>query len=461
MDVLTALIAVSCVSLLAVAALADDSAAARPHHALVSTTASERGTSGVDNKIVTLDGKTHAVWQDSTDQGYVSVARTLDRESGEWSPPVTLGPGVDNHARPCLTVDSKGFLHAVIGGHNTPLRYLRSAQPNSTAEWVENHTFGRGTYTSIICGRDDVLVVSARPAGVGTGRTGVDLYVRKPGDAEWTHRRLVLEKEPQYTGYVGYNASIMWGPDGTTLHFAADVYEGPGVYENRGINQAVVYMLSRDLGDTWQRSDGVTIAGKPYPKHLDVIYLNNRKREQGMPTPICRLAGMVVDSSGTPVVLYTQHEPNPGEAHLVTPDGSRGWRRLPLADAIFEAYPGFGALGARGALSITADDRIQALIPIGPIEGLRVPGRITVKDEDIRYVFISSADGGNTFSFSQPIPDLPGAQFVPTVEKPSGHHVIAPGRNAAFIYIEGLHRYPRGGEVIQNHAYFVEMPRGE
>ena len=36
-----------------------------------------------------------------------------------WSPTYTLGEGTDNHARPTLTVDSQGYLHAIIGGHHT------------------------------------------------------------------------------------------------------------------------------------------------------------------------------------------------------------------------------------------------------------------------------------------------------------------------------------------------------
>ena len=89
-------------------------ATAETHRELISEIGSERATSGNGNKIVTFDGKTHIVWQDSIDEGYFARARTLHNASGEWSPVYTLGKGRDNHARPTITVDSKGYLHVII-----------------------------------------------------------------------------------------------------------------------------------------------------------------------------------------------------------------------------------------------------------------------------------------------------------------------------------------------------------
>ena len=429
-----------------------------PHHAILSQSASERATAGIGNKIVTLGDRTHVVWQDSTAQGYRAIARTLDRRTGQWSPPVTLGPGVDNHARPCLTVDGHGYLHVVIGGHNTPLQYLRSKMPNDSSSWTSIQSFGRGTYPALICGADDVLVLSVRPLGSGKGRTGVDLYVRRPEERAWRHRPLVLERDPRHSGYAGYNTSISWGPEGRRLHLACDVYEGHGVYENRGTNQAVVYMVSDDLGQSWRRSDGSPIDGRPYPRNLDVIVLNSRKREQKMPKPILRIGGLAVDDAGAPFVLYTQHEPHPGRAHFVTPDDRGGWKQLPLHEALSRAFPDYGALGARGALSLTGDGRIQMLLPIAPLKDFGVPGAPKINAEAVRHVFVESDDKGKTFRFREPIPsDRPGTRYVPTLEKPTGHHIIARQRDAAFMYIEGLHRYPKKGEVIRNQLYYVEI----
>lgn len=90
-------------------AIADDTRMV--HRELISSIGSERATSGNGNKITTVDGKTPFVWQDANNEGYFARVRTLEHKTSQWSPVHTLGEGRDNHARPTITVDSKGYLH--------------------------------------------------------------------------------------------------------------------------------------------------------------------------------------------------------------------------------------------------------------------------------------------------------------------------------------------------------------
>jgi hypothetical protein len=113
----------------------------------------------------------------------------------------------------------------------------------------------------------------------------------------------------------------------------------------------------------------------------------------------------------------------------------------------------------RHALSLTADGRIQMLLPNAPLKDFGVPGAPKIDHRTVRHAFVESSDGGKTFRLKRPIPDdKPGTRYVPTLEKPTGHNTIAEDRNAALMYIEGLHRYPKKGEVIQNRLYYVELP---
>jgi hypothetical protein len=153
---------------------------------LLSELGSERSTTGPGNNIVTHDGKTHAVWQESDAKGYWAKIRTLDRATGKWSAAVTLGPGFDNHARPCIAVDSKGNLHVVIGGHNTMMFYCRSIKPNDSSAWTKREPIDNGTYPMLVCGPDDTLVLGARNKGHG----GVNLYVRGPDQERWETRAM-------------------------------------------------------------------------------------------------------------------------------------------------------------------------------------------------------------------------------------------------------------------------------
>ena len=95
----------------------DPSAADRDRgDALLSRIAGERASQGVGNKIVSRAGKTHFTWQDSCDRRYFARVRTFDHETGKWSAGAVLAEGVDEHSRPALAVDGKGFLHVVMGG---------------------------------------------------------------------------------------------------------------------------------------------------------------------------------------------------------------------------------------------------------------------------------------------------------------------------------------------------------
>ena len=169
-------------------------ATAETHRALISEIGSERATSGNGNKIVTFDGKTHIVWQDSIDEGYFARVRTLRNASGEWSPIYTLGKGRDNHARPTITVDSKGYLHVIIGGHHSGLQYRRSVRPNDASEWTPVEAFGKTTYPLLICGPDDTLYLTGRH---DAGWKGIDFYARPPGK-KWQHRGLLVTKQKRY-----------------------------------------------------------------------------------------------------------------------------------------------------------------------------------------------------------------------------------------------------------------------
>jgi hypothetical protein len=329
---------------------------------LLSEAGSERATTGPGANIVTHDGKTHIVWQDSDAKGYWAKVRTLDRATGVWSPAVALGPGYDNHARPCIAIDSKGHLHVVIGGHNTMMYYCRSVKPNDSSAWTKREPVDDGTYPMLTCGPDDILVLAARPKN----HAGVNLYVRAADQKRWETRERVLQRNAKYSGYAGYNVALAWGPD-RVLHFAADVYEGRGYTDHRGTHQAIVYMLSPDLGKTWKKADGSALAQQIEPEKMDVL----ARIDVGVTGPaqpaLLRNGGVAVDPRGRPYLYFTEVQDGVGRPRLVTPEKSGGWRDLPLADAVKTHWPDYHAPGARGHLSITAGDVLHVLVEFSEV----------------------------------------------------------------------------------------------
>ncbi|MEO1998753.1 MAG: BNR-4 repeat-containing protein, partial [Planctomycetaceae bacterium] len=216
--------------------------------ALISSIGSERATSGAGGKIATFQGKTHVVWQDATGEGYFNRVCTYDHSTGGLMERVTLNQGRDNHSRPVIAIGPKGYLHVVLSGHNSPVTYRRSLQPNDSSAWTEPEAAGSGTYPTLVCGADGTLYLTLRSS---RRWNGVDLYVKSP-DQPWRKQCKLVVRDPNLNGYAAFLNGLAWGPDHQTLHLVQDFYESKG--SQRGVHQAVCYMQSRDGGRTWQRA---------------------------------------------------------------------------------------------------------------------------------------------------------------------------------------------------------------
>jgi len=428
-----------------------------PGHVLLSEEGSERATVGAGNMIVTVNGKTHVVWQAADPTNYKSMIRTLDRATGKWSEPVTLNQAKDNHARPYLTVDGDGFLHVVTAGHGTPFTYVKSVQPNDSTTWTKPVTFGAGTYPYLLAGPDGSLLLAAR----SDKWTGVDLYMMKHGERWRKIRPLILKREPQYKEYAGYNSVLQWGPGQRRLHFACDVYEGFGTYKLRGENQLVVHMYTDDLGATWHRADGTLIEGEPYPKNMDVLAGESRKRKDQMPEAAVRLGGMVVDATGRPFVLLTNdEEPERGKASLLTPaeGAGGGWKELGLHAALRKHAPESGALGPAGGFTLTSAGVLQMIIPVAPLKLWGISEKKGIPPGSTSYLWVETADAGKTFAIKPAFPPGDGAERnAPTLEKPTGFNRVADGVGTGMAYFEGLRRYRKENEIIQTRVFYAEM----
>ena len=116
---------------------------------LISSIGSERATSGNGNKIVTVDGKSHVVWQDATQKGYFARIRTLDHKTGEWAPTYTIGEGRDNHARPTKSGQNlPRSLRAV-----TLITEIRRQAHSIPSNAISNSCRNNGSVSTMSCSR--------------------------------------------------------------------------------------------------------------------------------------------------------------------------------------------------------------------------------------------------------------------------------------------------------------------
>lgn len=435
--------------LLVAFALSTHAVAGEPQ--LISEIGSERATTGPGNNIVTHQGKTHVVWQDADrpgPMGYTNRIRTLDRATGEWSKAVALGPGIDNHARPTIAIDSKGYLHVVLSGHNSRMNYRRSVNPNDASKWTKSEPIDNGTYPMLVCGPNDVLVCTCRPAA----HSGVNLYT-KTSDEPWQKRESILHRAKKYSGYAGYNGAMFWGPDGV-LHFSADVYEGVGYTEHRGTHQSIVYMKSGDLGKTWTKADGTALPEKIDPTLPDVLAEIDVGAKGPAQLPRLRNGGVVVDSKNRPYVYFTEAENAVGRPRLATLEQGK-WVDLPLAEAFAKQWPEGNVLGARGHLTIDADDALHVLVEFSQ---KLPPGKADARFErKIGVGLLTSRDGGNSFTARELLP-IDASRHISQVglERQTGHNELAADRLPSFIITDGEPRYPKTGEVLQNKVFWLQ-----
>jgi len=387
---------------------------------LLSTTGCGRATGYAEtNKIVTFGSKTHVAWLDSTSEGFRVRIRTLDNPTGEWSPAYTVGEAFDNHGGPALTVDSKGYLHIVYYPHHHPFRYRRSARPNDASQWEEEIRFGRRcTYPTLLCGPDNTLYLTCRESVENPWV--VNLYTKRPESDRWEGPRTILRALK--TGYAHFQEALAWGTDRRTIHLSCRFYDG-----NPGVGHTVGYLRSRDLGLSWERSDGARVALPATAQTVEVLAGGADRSQTGW-----RCGAIAVDRAGRPYVLYSTTATRPFRSWIARLEGPGAWSKRPLLGEIEKHHSGWGACMPGG---VTFDTGGRMFIT------LTLKKTSARSDEEIwghpssEVILLESPDGGKSFAsrlVSKPDPNE--AHWLPNIERPTGWNAVArPG----LIYTAG------------------------
>ncbi|MDH7571082.1 MAG: BNR-4 repeat-containing protein, partial [Armatimonadota bacterium] len=223
--------------------------------------------SGIPSAVVSRGSKVHVVWAEATDPaekvpGVPTYVATYDRQTRALSKPVLIGYGAppnDVHNRPCITMDSKGYLHVLTGTHGSPFYYARSLKPNDSSEgWTEAECVGEGlsqTYIGMVCGPDDTLHVAFRlwksdPALHPSGASFATLsYQRKPSGQPWQAPR-VLVVQP-FTEYGIFYHRLVIDRKGR-LFLSYDPWSTHWFYRNDHPAHRRALITSPDGGETWK-----------------------------------------------------------------------------------------------------------------------------------------------------------------------------------------------------------------
>lgn len=419
--------------------LALDSVAAEP--APLSQQGSGRATGYAEaNKIVTWEGKTHAAWLDSPEDGFRVRVATLDQGTGTWSEPVTVGEAYDNHGGPALTMDSQGYLHIVYYPHHHAFRYRRSMRPNDASAWEEEVEFGeRLTYPTLVCGADDTLYLTARRSH-SDRPWEVELWTKKKG-AKWERKGAILRS--RHKGYAHFQESLAWGPDHRTLHLACRFHEKSDK-EAYGRIQTVAYMVSRDLGETWESSQGKPIETPASVDEIEVLERGGVDFARSL-----RSGAMAVDGQGVPHLIYSVTEgEEPGRTVIARPRADGSWEKIAMAEFVPQKWKGW-TLEMAGGLSFT---EAGTLVAVATVQRSK-EGEIAWGHASNEVVRFESRDGGKTFSFETVSPvsgDV--SHWLPNIERATGWNAVA--ERPGILYTAGG-AGEKNTELVRNGVRFV------
>ena len=242
--------------------------------------------SGGASVATTVDGKTHVVWAEMTEDddvpGAPTYAATYDRATRTIGEPVFVGyapPVNDSHNAPGVCADSQGYIHVVTGAHGDHFYHYRSKLPNDLSAGFEepmamlDHGFvhpdpeqnarpARQTYLGLVCGPDDTLHAAFRwwirgeddPYHPGNVYAALG-YQKKPADGDWTDARKLVVAVAY--GYSNYHAKLAMDRKGRLYISYSYFNKQPNwVYGEDPSHYAFPAILtSGDEGETWELAE--------------------------------------------------------------------------------------------------------------------------------------------------------------------------------------------------------------
>ncbi len=231
--------------------------------------------SGIPSSIVSRGARVHVIWAEATDPeakapGVPTYVATYDRTTRTLSEPALIGygpPANDVHNTPCITMDSKGYLHALVGTHGRTFKYARSLQPNDSAGgWTTTEDVGPNlsqTYVGLVCDRDDTLHLvfrlwQQRPERFPSGSAACLAHMTKPAGQPWSAPQPVILAP--FTDYSVFYHRLTIDRRGR-LFLSYDYWSTYWFYRTDHLGGRRALLVSDDAGKTWRLAAGADLTG--------------------------------------------------------------------------------------------------------------------------------------------------------------------------------------------------------
>lgn len=225
--------------------------------------------SGVPSNVVSRGGRIHVVWAETTDPaakvpGVPTYVASFDRDGHRLGEPALVGygpPANDIHNTPSITIDSKGYLHVLVGTHGKPFPYARSLQPDTAhSGWTKPVPVAEGqglTYIGMVCGPDDTLHLVCRywrtnQEPFPAGQQGTLACLRKTAQGAWEAPRVLVV--PPFSEYSVYYHRLTIDRLGRLL-LSYNYWSTYWFYRNDHPGDRRALLASPDGGQTWKLAE--------------------------------------------------------------------------------------------------------------------------------------------------------------------------------------------------------------
>ncbi|MDE2889374.1 MAG: hypothetical protein OXR72_14300 [Gemmatimonadota bacterium] len=231
--------------------------------------------SGIPASVVSREGKVHVIWAEATDPdedvpGVPTYVATVDRETRQLGAPALVGygpPANDIHNSPSITMDSRGYLHALSGTHGCPFPYARSLASNTAgAGWTEPRDAwpdARQTYIGFVCDPEDTLHSAFRLWWNGTsyfpaGNYATLAHQHRPAGGAWQEPCVLVV--PPFSEYSVFYHRLTIDRVGR-LFLSYDYFSTYWFYRNDHPDSRRSLMMSADRGETWKLVETADLTG--------------------------------------------------------------------------------------------------------------------------------------------------------------------------------------------------------
>ncbi len=392
------------------------------------------------NKIVRIGDKTHVAWLDSEEERFWVRIRTYDHTKNEWSPVYTVGEAYDNHGGPALTRDREGYLHIVYYPHHHPFRYRRSKEVNDASAWTEVIQFGeRCTYPTLVCDDEDTLYLTCRESSETQWR--MDMY-KKPAGGEWQGPTTLLKGNAP-SGYTRWQDSLVFSPDGETLHMGFMIYEREP-YES---GYAIGYLKTEDGGERWQRADGTQVELPASPATIDLIDGSREPQE----VPNFRPGAIAVSPEGTPWMIYSQLHEQPFTTWLAHPNDEGEWKQRNILPEVQKRWPN-RSVQTPGCITFDREGRMYLALTTVQADQSTFWGNPT--NEVIVLISEDRGQSFETYAISETDNQVPN--WLPNLQRATRPELLegAP----TMIFTHGV-KGETNKDILSNKVYWCDLSR--